>query len=532
MKTLLPVSASNFSPLFFFLALILSATLPGSAAVGETVGPVTVQTLDGAEMSLENYAERNGTVVVFLSARCPHTDRWIKDLEALHEKYRFERILMVGIASNPEESGEELRAFCQRKGVRFPVYRDPRGEAARKFGAKVTPEAFLVNESGIVVHRSGITAERGIADLEAAAAAFHSSSSLPKPSEEATVGTPIDQPAPARIIDDPYGTLHFSSELLFHKAGDAAAHHCSTLAEAANGDLICVWYGGSYESADDQTLFLSRRKKGERTWSEPESLIRNSLTPPGNAVVFKDPKGRIRIVWGRMEGSRPLRRGSGWSQCRLMERVSEDHGVTWSEDREFPIGDGFGLPRNIPITLANGDFLIPLNALGSNGISGAMGALSSDGGETWRTSEATPRYSQPTVIQRSDGSLLAYLRSEPRIAMTESHDGGLTWSDPEPTQLRCPGAGIAMTRLKNGHLVLVFNDSEDRRTPLSIALSRDEGRTWETPLELESNPGEYSYPSVMQTEDGIIHIVYTFRRYTIKHVEMNEDWLIHSERPN
>lgn len=116
--------------------------------------------------------------------------------------------------------------------------------------------------------------------------------------------------------------------------------------------------------------------------------------------------------------------------------------------------------------------------------------------------------------------------------MTESHDGGLTWSDPEPTQLRCPGAGIAMTRLKNGHLVLVFNDSEDRRTPLSIALSRDEGKTWETPLELESNPGEYSYPSVMQTEDGIIHIVYTFRRYTIKHVEMNEDWLIHSERPN
>jgi predicted neuraminidase len=89
-----------------------------------------------------------------------------------------------------------------------------------------------------------------------------------------------------------------------------------------------------------------------------------------------------------------------------------------------------------------------------------------------------------------------------------------------------------MTRLANGHLVVVFNDSELARTPLSIARSLDEGRTWETPLHLESNPGEYSYPCVIETNDGRIHITYTFRRYSIKHVELNEDWLVHFERPN
>jgi predicted neuraminidase len=89
-----------------------------------------------------------------------------------------------------------------------------------------------------------------------------------------------------------------------------------------------------------------------------------------------------------------------------------------------------------------------------------------------------------------------------------------------------------MTRLGNGHLVLVFNDSETDRTPLSICRSLDEGKSWESPLQLESNPGEYSYPCVIQTSDGKIHVSYTFRRYSIKHVEMNEDWLVRFERPD
>jgi predicted neuraminidase len=67
---------------------------------------------------------------------------------------------------------------------------------------------------------------------------------------------------------------------------------------------------------------------------------------------------------------------------------------------------------------------------------------------------------------------------------------------------------------------------------LHIARSTDEARTWEKPLELETNPGEYSYPSVLQTSDGKIHIIYTFRRYSIKHVELNEDWLTRMERPD
>jgi len=136
------------------------------------------------------------------------------------------------------------------------------------------------------------------------------------------------------------------------------------------------------------------------------------------------------------------------------------------------------------------------------------------------------------MIERDDGTLFVMMRHRPKILQSESRDGGNTWSDAQDSVLRNPDAGIAMTRLRNGHLVIVFNDSSMSRTPLSVARSEDEGKTWSKPLNLESNPGEYSYPSVIQTADGMIHATYTFRRYAIKHTEFNEDWLTSFVRPD
>ena len=152
--------------------------------------------------------------------------------------------------------------------------------------------------------------------------------------------------------------------------------------------------------------------------------------------------------------------------------------------------------------------------------------------DTWRVSEARGGGSQPSVVQLSDGTLLAYLRSRPRVMEMRSGDGGLTWSEPTETPLRCPGSSVALRRLASGAFVVVHNDSETSRTPLSIRLSDDEGKTWAEPLALETNPGEYSYPYAIQTADGLIHVSYTFRRYAVKHVEFNETWLRRMDRPN
>jgi predicted neuraminidase len=127
---------------------------------------------------------------------------------------------------------------------------------------------------------------------------------------------------------------------------------------------------------------------------------------------------------------------------------------------------------------------------------------------------------------------MAFLRLRPRLLQSESTDGGLSWTPAHETELRCPDAAICLRALRNGHLLLVHNDSDTARTPLSIRRSVDGGKTWSAPLTLESNPGEYSYPSVLQSADGLIHIIYTYRRYAIKHVEIDENWLEHITRPN
>ena len=71
--------------------------------------------------------------------------------------------------------------------------------------------------------------------------------------------------------------------------------------------------------------------------------------------------------------------------------------------------------------------------------------------------------------------------------------------------------------LKDGRQLIVYNHTPKGRSPLNVAVSRD-GKAWEAALVLESEPGEYSYPAVIQAADGRIHITYTWKRQRVKHV--------------
>ncbi len=86
-----------------------------------------------------------------------------------------------------------------------------------------------------------------------------------------------------------------------------------------------------------------------------------------------------------------------------------------------------------------------------------------------------------------------------------------------------------MVKLKSGKLVLAFNNTSIARSPLNIAISDDEGENWLIKT-VENRPGEYSYPAVIQTSDGLIHLVYTNRRVNIKHITFSEDWFYQSDQ--
>ncbi len=510
------------------IALWIAASVhaAGQLQTGESAGAIDLLSPGGWKVTLGNYGARRATAVLFLSARDQTDDETAELIRAINQTNRRRRVLLVGVFSDPEQKPAEIRAWCQAQGFNFPVYLDPAMNAARRFGAAVTPSAFLIDNTGRLIYRGAIQ------NLGAAIAAYDSGSPVKSEPGQLT-GVPIGRSLPPRKIISPYGAIEFSSELIFDYIPGYPVHHCSSITEAPNGDLLVTWYGGSYESSDDQALFLSRRSRGARAWSKPKILVESRGHPPGNAVLFTDQRNRVWLVWGRMEGEQPMLRGTGWDACRLYYRTSDDSGLTWTKDQLF-YRDTLGwLPRNLPLTLSDGRLILPLSdERNGHGIDWSFFLATSDNGKTWTRSGIMKGGEQPTFIQRSDGTLLCYLRSRPYIKASESHDGGKTWSEPAPTQWKNPDSGISMRRLANGHVILVFNNQDNARTPLHIALSTDEARTWRDPLILEANPGEYSYPSALQTSDGKIHIIYTFRRYSIKHVELNEDWLLHTARPN
>jgi predicted neuraminidase len=105
-----------------------------------------------------------------------------------------------------------------------------------------------------------------------------------------------------------------------------------------------------------------------------------------------------------------------------------------------------------------------------------------------------------------------------RIVCADSLDGGRTWGDAFVSDLPNPGSGIDATRLADGRVALIYNHTTTDRTPLNVAISEDGGNTWAPPLTLEDEPGEYSYPAIIQAGDGAVHMTWTWRRERIRHV--------------
>jgi predicted neuraminidase len=107
-------------------------------------------------------------------------------------------------------------------------------------------------------------------------------------------------------------------------------------------------------------------------------------------------------------------------------------------------------------------------------------------------------------------------------AVTEcwSEDGGKTWGRMEAVALPNPNAGLDGVTLSDGRQLLVYNHTERGRSPLNVAVSRD-GGVWQPAVVLESERGEYSYPAVIQTRDGNVHITYTWKRERIRHAVLD-----------
>jgi len=313
----------------------------------------------------------------------------------------------------------------------------------------------------------------------------------------------------------------YAESLIFDEIPDRPSSHCAVICEVTGGDLLCVWYAGTAEKNSDVALMLSRWTGGQGTWTPPRTIFNTPGKSDGNAVIHYDAeKGKLWLFHTVIQERT-------WDSVNLYVSSSRDEGMTWTDPEVFDTERGM-MVRNNLVVLKSGTWLLP--AYDERDWTGFC-YISPDRGVTWTRSglmQGSGPVIQPTIAERRDGSLLALLRSgapDHRIRQSTSEDGGRTWSECEPISLMNPDSGIDMTRLRHGELVLLLNNVEQGRTPLHLALSMDEGHSWDIVTELEDDAGEYSYPSIIQDSTGLIHCVYTYRRTHIKHVCFTEDWL-------
>ncbi len=334
-------------------------------------------------------------------------------------------------------------------------------------------------------------------------------------------------------------------EFLFEAGRYFASCHAATVVETLEGDLLCAWFAGTHEGHPDVAIWMARRHR--EAWGEPYIVADVPGVPLWNPVFYRDAQGVIWLFY-KVAPSIPA-----WTGAFLR---SADGGRTWSAPVFLPAGL-LGPSKNKPITLSNGDILSPTSC--ETWRSWACWVeISPDGGATWqrvgplappgewarevplgpedaasavwdaergalRLPQATYGVIQPTAWEWAPGCVRMLMRATATIGavcVADSHDYGRTWSPLRRTSIPNPNSGLDAVRLADGRIVLACNPTAEGRTPLSLLVSRDNGETWPARLDIETAPGEYSYPSIIQGCEGRIHCVYTHRRERIAYIAL------------
>lgn len=299
--------------------------------------------------------------------------------------------------------------------------------------------------------------------------------------------------------------------------------HASTIEETPSG-MVAAWFGGTHEKHEDVGIWISRQVNGE--WNKPVEVANgvqnDSLRyPTWNPVLYyQDDTLTLFFKTGP-------NCADWWGE--LMS--SADDGKTWSEPVSLPVHI-WGPIRNKPVKLESGRLLCP-SSTEYDGWRAHM-EWTDDLGKTWDRTQALNHGDslsaiQPAILKHPEGKLQILCRTkQDRIYSAWSEDQGISWSSLEPTLLPNNNSGLDAVTLNSGKHVLVYNHidrsaTKDKRNRLHVAVSED-GINWSAVIALENDEdrgNEYSYPAVIESADGMVHITYTWRRELIKHVVLD-----------
>jgi len=319
--------------------------------------------------------------------------------------------------------------------------------------------------------------------------------------------------------------------------------HPATITELDNGDLYIAYYGGLGEYEGDTAVYGTRLVKGTSKWTKPEIIADTPNRSEGNGAIWQGPDGTVWLFY-------VTNYGPTWSSARVKYKISKDGAKTWSDSYLLSFEEGT-MARSAPIVLNDGDYLLPLyHETGEDREGTAADTCSyfmryNPEKKTW--TETNRIFSemgnlQASPVQIDDDYLICYIRRGGRFGplkegvayRSESRDGGKTWSEGKPTEFKNPNSALDFIKLKNGHLIMVWNDNnEGERMPLTVAISTDSDKSWPHRRNIYNQKGDTSaYPVAIQSRDGKIHIVFTSsKRTVINHAVFDEEAILgHTDR--
>jgi predicted neuraminidase len=376
----------------------------------------------------------------------------------------------------------------------------------------------------------------------------------------------------------------YESGFVFDPDAESHGHvHASCLIAAPNGDLRAAWYengpelpppyfGEQKDKSADVRIGGGRKAAGAAAWDRPFVMADTFGVSDNNPCMVVDREGRLWLFYGTLLAVPKVTWGSDLIQYRVSSDYAQPGPPKWEQSnllvvqpaslemdptavapaddpkaafsekalevRAKYVGKGpdnpfmsrLGwMPRAHPLLKLDGAILLPL--ANENSTLACM-AFTKDGGQTWTYSNMVPGVGleQPTVVEYADGAMSAFFRNghpKNRILRSDSKDGGMTWGPVTLTELPHPGSGIEAVVLANGHLAMIYNDTEkDPRDRLAVSISEDRGATWRWTRHLENVPGQrFDYPSMIQTPDGFLHASYSYNLKTIKYARFNEAWV-------
>jgi predicted neuraminidase len=310
--------------------------------------------------------------------------------------------------------------------------------------------------------------------------------------------------------------------------------HVASVIELGNGALAALWYGGPYEYCHDNKIYLSKKRNGG--WSPPSVVMTTEqaerdldrpLKTLGNPLICRNPDGSLRLIFITIAMGK-------WSASELNSCLSNDHGKTWSRVERLtlsPLCNFSELVRNRPVPLMNGGFCIPVYQELIGKFPELLWLRERDGSlEITKTRIAGGCSTlQPSLVPLDEKRAVVLLRDwtkAKRVFFSRSEDSGVTWTKPSPTDLPNPDAAVSGLLLPGDRVLVAYNDSPSDRNNLSLAISSGGNLRWKKLTQIENDPSEsFFYPYLMQSSDGVIHVVYTWHVDGIKMVSFTDAWI-------